>query len=454
MLLSIMAIICIRRPRAVLGRGRANIIARLSLLIGEVAAQLESRSILYSAHVQWLENSRILVVAGTAFGEILVWSCITDAEPQKPQLHHVFTGHEGSIFGVRLSPPITVPGFVAPLRVLASCSDDRTIRIWDVTDINDLVSLSGRQPVRDPPQLRETGFGATVHPADGSLNTKPLAIAWGHASRIWGIRFLSPSTVVPSDHVLMSALSYGEDATCQTWRFRRISSEQFTRVGNDDYTFTLKHTSTHTYHSGKNIWSVAALEHPGGSYTVTTGAADGQIITYPATAEGQDMSRGDFLHVEHSMDDISRILDQPFFDGTYTPSSVLDAGRPYYVMEHSTSFRSYASLGKDSFLAITNTGVVLLVKHAKVADNESSVMHSKPLQWKMINQPLGLQGYSVATAAKGQDSATAFFAGSNGIVYCYNQQYAGTLVVARARGKIAAIFAQISESEDSFETGT
>ncbi|KAJ9661364.1 WD repeat-containing protein 6 [Coniosporium apollinis] len=123
-------------------------------------------------------------------------------------------------------------------------------------------------------------------------------------------------------------------------------------------------------------------------------------------------------------------------------------------MEHSTSFRSYAFLGKDSLLVITNTGVVLLAKHAKIADNESSVTHSEPLQWKMIDQPRGLQGYSVATAAKSQDSATAFFAGTNGVVYCYNQQCADVPVVARAQGKIAAIFAEMLESKDPSEART
>jgi WD40 repeat protein len=96
-----------------------------------------TRSILYSAHLFWESQNCVLVAAGTAFGEIIYWSWSHDADMgATSHVHRVFLGHEGSVFGVRISKELPSDCCQNLKRIIASCSDDRTIRIWDVSDVD------------------------------------------------------------------------------------------------------------------------------------------------------------------------------------------------------------------------------------------------------------------------------------------------------------------------------
>ncbi|KAK3300868.1 WD40-repeat-containing domain protein [Chaetomium fimeti] len=94
-----------------------------------------SRPILYSANLALLAPSTLLVAGGTVFGEIIVWKYHVGAAAEantttttnatdnaRWEVLFVFTGHEGSVFGVSVSPDLG-----GGRRVLASCSDDRTV---------------------------------------------------------------------------------------------------------------------------------------------------------------------------------------------------------------------------------------------------------------------------------------------------------------------------------------
>ena len=227
------------------------------------------RSLLYSAHIVWLPEARGLVAAGTVFGEVLVWSFSakelhsTFSRVVSSHLHSTFNGHEGSVFGVQISEydPSTLAR-----RFLASCSDDRTIRIWDVTDISKVVAANGMPG-------ESNSFVEHEDKRNGEGATSPcVAMAMGHISRIWGLRFL------PMRQGVCQILSYGEDATAQIWRLN-------TPVGPTSKSATasplsLQHSSTYGFHFGKNVWAAAVSHTTGIGCHLSTGGADCRITRY------------------------------------------------------------------------------------------------------------------------------------------------------------------------------
>jgi WD40 repeat protein len=171
-----------------------------------------SESILYSAHVIWDTPNRILVAAGTAFGEIIVWDLNVSetGHCESARTLFTFTGHEGSIFGVNFSPLLNLSDNKIT-RLLASCSDDRTIRVWDLSKNDEEAKI-------DPKilNLRETGFGSTGTTTGAIVSDRCLATVMGHASRIWGVKFLGGTLPQPVD-CNVDIVSFGEDSTTQQW---------------------------------------------------------------------------------------------------------------------------------------------------------------------------------------------------------------------------------------------
>jgi WD40 repeat protein len=151
-------------------------------LVVTASFECEEKSVLYSGTILPLGSST-LVAAGTVLGGVVVW----DLESQT--VLHTMTSHEGSIFGVRFSPDG---------RFLASCSDDRSIRLWDVNT------------------------GAQV------------AVGWGHVSRIWQLRFHGDKII-----------SVSEDCTARVWAChdKELVCEQILEG-----------------HQGRNIWCQAVQD--------------------------------------------------------------------------------------------------------------------------------------------------------------------------------------------------
>lgn len=236
------------------------------------------RSVLYSAHIIWQDsNTPGLVAAGTVYGEILYWSFRSDdatrfgvsRQPGAGVLHHTFKGHEGSVFGVRISEEVIDEHSGLPKRILASCSDDRTIRIWDIS-----LHLNLDSGDDSTKRLIEPAFGGT----DGDIdqNSRPsIAVAMGHASRIWGLRFLCEAN--PN----RSLLSFGEDTTAQLWRlFTQPNAAGRQSNLSATSSFVLQNCAKHKFHSGKNIWACAVYQESVSSNLVCTGGADGRIVCF------------------------------------------------------------------------------------------------------------------------------------------------------------------------------
>ncbi|OAA46913.1 WD repeat protein [Metarhizium rileyi] len=235
-----------------------------------------SRPMLYASHLRWISPACVLVAAGTVFGDVSVWKY--HWETSSHTMLVVLRGHEGSIYGVDISPELTLPDG-STCRLLASCSDDRTVRVWDISEREEACesTLGGGVGV-----VVETGFKAAerydeVQTASADGQVAPVAAAMGHASRIWGVRF----AVVEDGHVVrdgkLPVYSFGEDATTRRW--------ELTVGAGVPLSGSIIHRQTYSLHNGKHLWA-RALDVRDGKMRIATGGADGKVglVTDSASA--------------------------------------------------------------------------------------------------------------------------------------------------------------------------
>lgn len=228
-------------------------------------------SILYSAHITWLGANELSIAVGTMLGRVLLWSYQIDEAIIQPhlvkpgQIIHSFAGHDGSVFGVRLSN-LTHTALTGPSkRILASCGEDRTIRIWNVSNL-----LCA--PLAHLQNLSETGDGfLTMEHNQASGHC--LAMVTAHQSRIWGLRFLHSSCDS------FGLLSFGEDSTVHVWEFNENVSINGKMQCEASVLYSLTEADAHSYHTGKNIWAVAARRSSDSCCSIYTGGADGFAIS-------------------------------------------------------------------------------------------------------------------------------------------------------------------------------
>ncbi|KAF2840451.1 WD40 repeat-like protein [Patellaria atrata CBS 101060] len=399
-----------------------------------------ARCILYAAHVTWLSPCRILVAAGTAFGEIIVWSSIIATSGLSiTQVHHTFTGHEGSIFGLKISPSLVS---FKGTRILASCSDDRTIRIWDLKDVT-----------TDSPSLIPLEVDYSLHQQTTPVNTveevdiptsssKPIALSWGHVSRIWNVQFILSEDIHLAMLNSIHLLSVGEDASAQLWHLQTAP-----KIVND--ALTLNNIRTFPAHVGKNIWSSSISKSPPCTRHAVTGGADGSIVCVHLQKILNSPSRQRELTIKEVFEAVKSeqikpnpgLISEPAattglehlqISGTFLADSAVGV---------KDLFRSYSFVSANSFITTTNSGAVLLAsKHPDNAFGEE-------LEWRVIVQTDEIKGYSVSVGLPSQ--RVAFFAGTTGIVYVYDHTRDFCDQLCCMGGKVTGLFATEIVTRDS-----
>ena len=177
----------------------------------------EEQSLLYAAQIHLSDDEQILLATGTVFNEIQIWRPSVVSRDLSSRSSSVVSiarrlgGHEGCIFSLRFDDNGSL---------LASCSDDRTIRVWNVQ------------------------------------NGTFIAIGFAHIARVWDVQFVPCAS---SEEICL--LSASEDTTALLWNL-------------DPAKRRLQVLEKYHGHGGKHVWSEAVSSD---GKVAATGGNDGRV---------------------------------------------------------------------------------------------------------------------------------------------------------------------------------
>ena len=188
------------------------------------------------------KDGRLRVAAGTIFNSVLIWDFQLGQVPAReavvrPTLSLV--GHQGSIHSLRWSDSGDM---------LASCSDDRTARVWALASDSTLI--------RESIERGEAKESLT--------SVEALEVIYGHEGRLWDCVFIGQSC-----DILATA---SEDCTCKLWSLGAAQETWKGKGGVGKRDHERDCITTLVGHEGKGVWQIAVA----GQYLVTAGA-DGAV---------------------------------------------------------------------------------------------------------------------------------------------------------------------------------
>ncbi|XP_074139331.1 tRNA (34-2'-O)-methyltransferase regulator WDR6 isoform X2 [Sminthopsis crassicaudata] len=167
---------------------------------------------IYSACLVGKDWQELVLVAGTVFNQLVIWHpADSTSEKRRVGVERRISGHAGVIFSIC---------YLENKGLLASASDDRSVRVWRVGDL------------RSPHNLVQC-----------------VLVCYGHQSRVWSVKLLDNSII-----------SIGEDSACIVWNYVGEIVQNFKG------------------HKGRSIRAVAI--HKTQAWVVT-GGADSGIRLWP-----------------------------------------------------------------------------------------------------------------------------------------------------------------------------
>ncbi|XP_041046788.1 WD repeat-containing protein 6 isoform X2 [Carcharodon carcharias] len=187
------------------------------------------KCILYSACFVGHSWTELVLISGTVFNQLVLWRMEgpTD-EDGRVQTERRISGHSGVIFSIN---------YMEKNGILASASDDRSIRLWKVGNL--------RQGLKG-------GDG-------GADSVQCLLQLYGHQSRVWSVRLLENYII-----------SVGEDSACIVWSYNGEIINCFRG------------------HKGRSVRALAVNEDKG--WLVTGGADSGIRLWKIREKKSEDMA--------------------------------------------------------------------------------------------------------------------------------------------------------------------
>lgn len=416
---------------------------------------------LYAASLYWLTPRCIIVAAGSALGEVIVWSLSLQKDDKSDwaprhriKTHYWFPGHDGSIFGTALTEIKVASEDHYPQLLLATCSDDRTIRIWNVSKVLLLAQKVDELP---PEQLNEAG--EVTNPADLSdldteLSAPCITRAWGHLSRIWQVAFVESDESSEERFASVGLISVGEDATLQLWNLV-VSKDELKGYSSGE----LRHVSTHRHHSGKNIWSFtysrqmrqisSARSESTKWIDCATGGADGSVsmFTIDETLSGCETASpsGEGWEIED------------VFSQLFIGTDIGGMSTEHIKATKRDFFRDSDFVSDHNILITTNSGHIILGTFGLLSNPGEEIgadQHPqlRDQEWRLLAHISALSSYSIVVGVPA--ARTGFIAGANGSVYTYNEGSVHEDTILMLEVKISSLFAQVVQAAVKVGTPT